>query len=407
MRKRLVALAVPITVGALTAGVSGCGDAQTSEEDGKNVAVIGAVVPLSGSLSAFGAGIANSVDLAIKQANAAGKLPGWTIKFAPEDDQATAEVGQRVASTLASRKAVVGVVGTYNSSVALQVGPVLQPAHIAMISPANTNPALTQGPDYATGKKVRPWDNYFRVCTTDSVQGPFGADYLLSHHITKVATVNDQKAYGVGIVDEFTKQFTGKGGKVTDHEVVTAGQQDYSSVISKIKPGNPQAVYYGGEYPEASLLSKQMKAAGLNVPLMGGDGIYDPTYIQVAGAAANGDLATSVGAPTDQLPSAKQFIADYQAAGYKEAYSAYGAYAYDAANVIINTLSAALAGKDEVDDTARQAVVAAVQNTKMTGATGAVAFDEFGDTTNRVLTAYKVEAGAWKPVQTATFNAGG
>ena len=239
------------------------------------------------------------------------------------------------------------------------------------------------------------------------MQGPFGADYLLSHGITSVATVNDQKAYGVGIVDEFTRQFTSKGGKVTDHEVVTDGQTDFNAVISKIKTGNPQAVFYGGEYPEASLLSKQMKAAGLNIPLMGGDGIYDPTYIQVAGAAANGDLATSVGAPTDKLASAKQFVADYQAAGYKEAYSAYGAYAYDAANVIINNLSAALAGKNEVDDAARQAVVAAVQKTKMTGATGEVAFDEFGDTTNRVLTAYKVDGGAWKPVQTATFNAGG
>ena len=76
-------------------------------------------------------------------------------------------------------------------------------------------------------------------------------------------------------------------------------------MISKVKSGNPQAVYYGGEYPQAGPLSQQMKAAGLNVPLMGGDGIYDPAFIELAGKTSDGDLATSVGAPTERLASAK------------------------------------------------------------------------------------------------------
>jgi len=96
-------------------------------------------------------------------------------------------------------------------------------------------------------------------------------------------------------------------------------------------------------------LSKQMKAAGLSVPLMGGDGIYDPTFIKLAGAKSAGDLATSVGAPTDSLASAKDFVAAYKAAGYAEPFSAYGAYSYDAANVIINALAKVLPGKKSID----------------------------------------------------------
>ena len=88
-----------------------------------------------------------------------------------------------------------------------------------------------------------------------------------------------------------------------------------------MKGANPEAVYYGGEYPQAGPLSQQMKAAGLNVPLMGGDGIFDPAFIELAGKTSEGDLATSVGAPTETLESAKAFVADYTAAGFKEPYA--------------------------------------------------------------------------------------
>jgi branched-chain amino acid transport system substrate-binding protein len=174
--------------------------------------------------------------------------------------------------------------------------------------------------------------------------------------------------------------------------------------VSVVKQKNPGLVYYGGEYPEASLISSQMKSGGLRVPLMGGDGIYDPTYIKVAKANAEGDYATSVGAPTDQLDSAKQFVADYKAAGYSEGYSAYGAYAYDAANVVINALAKVLPGKDKIDDSVKQAIVDAVQNTNTNGVTGAISFDQYGDTTNKVLTVYTVKGGNWVPAKTEAFN---
>ena len=125
-------------------------------------------------------------------------------------------------------------------------------------------------------------------------------------------------------------------------ETINPDDKDFSAVINKVKSANPKAVYYGGEYPQAGPLSQQMKAAGLNVPLMGGDGIFDPAFIELAGKTSDGDLATSVGAPTESLPSAKAFVDAYTAAGFKEPYAAYGAYAYDAANAIINGLKVSL-----------------------------------------------------------------
>jgi branched-chain amino acid transport system substrate-binding protein len=406
VRHRYVAsIAIPAALSVIA--VAGCGSNSSgggSGGGGGHTVVIGMSAPLTGSLSALGLGMKNSVDLAIKQANAAKKIPGWTIKFDPQDDQADANVGGQVAARLASESNLVGVVGTLNSSVAQQEQKAFNDQNIVMISPANTNPTLTQGPDFAKGNKTRPYKSYFRVATTDAIQGPFAAQYLKSQGITKVATVNDQKTYGAGLVQQFDVQWKKQGGVITSEQKINPGDKDFSGVISKIKPTKPQAVYYGGEYPEAGPLSKQMKAGGLSVPLMGGDGIYDPTYIKLAGPKSNGDLATSVGAPTDQLDSAKQFVAAYQAAGYSEPFSAYGAYSYDAANVIINALAKVLAGKSSIDSSVRSAIVDAVQSTDFTGVTGHVSFDQYGDTTNKVLTVYKVTGGAWVPVKTDTFN---
>jgi len=403
--RNLIRVAVPIAVGAVA--LTGCGSNSSGGGGGGggggHTVVIGMSAPLTGPLSALGLGMKNSVDLAVKQANDANKIDGWTIKFEPKDDQADANVGGQVAAALSSESDVVGVVGTLNSSVAQQEQQAYNDANIVMISPANTGVELTQGPDYASGKKTRPYASYFRVSTTDAIQGPFAAKYLYESGIKSVATVNDQKTYGAGLVAEFEKEFKKEGGKITSHQTINPGDKDFSGVISKIKPTNPGAVYYGGEYPEAGPLSKQMKAGGLNVPLMGGDGIYDPTFIQLAGSKSNGDLATSVGAPTDQLDTAKQFVQDYNAAGYKDSYSAYGAYSYDAANVLIDAMAKVLPGKDSIDDSVRQAIVAAVGETDTTGVTGHISFDQYGDTTNKVLTVYKVTAGEWKPVKTDTF----
>ena len=126
------------------------------EAGAAKVAKIGVIAPLSGDLSALGLGIKNSVDLAIKQANEKQTIPGWTLEIDAQDDQANPDVGKNAATKLAGDDEVVGVVGTLNSSVSQSVQPVLSGANIAQVSPANTNPTLTQGPDLANPKRAVP-----------------------------------------------------------------------------------------------------------------------------------------------------------------------------------------------------------------------------------------------------------
>ncbi len=389
----------------LAAGCGGDEEEGTGGAQATKVVKIGVIAPLSGDLTATGTGIRNSVELAIRQANEKNKVPGWRIELAAEDDAAKPDVGAAAAAKLSSDAAVVGVVGTYNSSVALQTAPVLERANIVQISPANTNDTLTRGQNFKTSP-TRPYKNYFRTATLDSLQGGFAADYAYNDlKVKNVAIIHDKKAYGQGLADSFKGQFEKLGGKIIATETINPGDKDFSAVLSKIKPLNPDMLFYGGEYPEASLISNQAKGPqAMKAPLMGGDGIVDATYGKTAGAAANGDYGTSVGAPPEKLDSAKQFLADYKAAGFKDSYSAYGALAYDAANAIINTLPTALGSATAVDDAVRRKVLDAVGKVNFGGASGTVAFDQYGDTVTKALTMYKVEAGVFNPIKTGEFK---
>jgi len=404
-QRSIVRLGVPLAVAALALSACGSREASTTSTAGAGTATktvkIGVIAPLSGGLSALGLGIRNSVDLAIKQANETNAVPGWKFELAAQDDEAKAETGKNAATKLSSDDAILGVVGTLNSSVAQQTMPVLAAASIAQVSPANTNPTLTQGADAAA--KKRPYPNYFRTCTTDAVQGPFAAQYLLAAGIKSVATIHDKKTYGQGLVDAFTAEFKKGGGTVVAAETIGENDKDFSSVISKIKPAAPAAIYYGGEYPQAGPLSQQMKGQGLSVPLMGGDGIFDPKYIELAGATANGDLATSVGAPTESTEAGKKFLDQYKAAGFAEPAAAYGGYAYDAAKAIIEAAKTSLKDAKDVKS-ARAAQLTALGKVSFDGVTGKVAFDEFGDTTSKILTVYKVDGGKWMASKTDTFK---
>jgi branched-chain amino acid transport system substrate-binding protein len=394
---------------AATVVLSACGSNKSETQKGADgngsdkVVKIGIVAPLSGALTAIGVGIRNGADLAVKQANEAKKVKGWKIVLAPEDDTATPDVGANAATKLSDDKAVMAVIGTLNSSVAEKVAPILNNQHVVMISPSNTNPSLTQGND--PNKKTRPFEYYFRVATTDLIQGPFAANFAYNTAGKRnVVVIHDKKTYGQGLALQFKAQFEKNGGKVPTVETVEPDDKDFSAVLSRVKRFNPDMIYFGGEYPAASLLTSQADQQGLKVPLMGGDGIFDKTYIDVAKQAGEGDFATSVGAPTDQLPTARAFVDAYKAAGYADPYSAYGAYAYDAANAIIEALSKVLPDQSKIDDALRAKFRQAVQDGSIDGVTGKVAFDEFGDTTTRILTVYKVDGGAWKPQKTEEFK---
>ena len=408
MNKRTVKL-VSVAFVAASLAFAGCGSrggttapaapgSTTSAAASGKVAKIGFIAPLSGGLSALGLGMKNSAQLAVDLANKNNTVAGWTIELVPMDDEAKPDVGTNAATSLAADDAVVGVVGTLNSGVAQSVIPILDAAHIVQISPANTNPTLTQGADPANPK--RPNANYFRTATTDAIQGPVAAKYLLDAGMKKVAVVHNKGTYGQGLAEAFATAFEAGGGQVVARESFTPDTQDLSTVVTTIKAAGPEAVFFGGEYAESketgggARLSNQMKANGLKVPLMGGDGIFDPEFIKLAGPTSDGDLATSVGAPPTDLPSAAEFLKEYEAAKFAEPYAAYGAMTFDATNAIIAGLKTSLASATDAKS-ARQATIDAVGKVDFEGASGQVKFDEFGDTVTRVITVYEVTSGAW------------
>ncbi|MGW0880777.1 branched-chain amino acid ABC transporter substrate-binding protein [Streptomyces sp. NPDC002671] len=411
MRQRsLIAITAALAAGALTLTACGSrdsGDKGSDSGNGGTTVVIGVDAPLTGDLSALGLGIRNSVDLAAKQANKQNYVKGVTFKIEALDDQAQPSSGQTNATKFVGENDVLGVVGPLNSSVAQSMQKVFDDAKLVEVSPANTNPALTQGENWQKSK-ARTYKSYFRTATTDAIQGPFAAQYVYNKaKKTKVFVIDDKKTYGAGLAATFTSEFTKLGGKVVGTDHINPDTKDFSAVATKVKNSGAQVVYYGGEYPQAGPLSKQIKAAGAKIPLVGGDGIYADDFIKLSGASGTGDLATSVGAPVETLPSAKDFVANYKAAGYKDAYAAYGGYSYDSAWSIIEAV------KKVVDDNggklpsdARAKITAAVQNVTFDGVTGKVSFDEYGDATNKQLTVYSVTSGAWKAVESGTYNGG-
>lgn len=386
--------------GAAPASASQSPESASASAGSPHIARIGVVAPLNSGLTKFGRGIRNSAQLAVDQANARHVLNGWRFVLDARDDSSDPATGQAAARALARDPKTIGVVGTYNSGVAAKVAPVLASKGIVMVSPANTDATLTLGPDPA--HPVRPWANYFRLVAPDSVQGPFLAGSAYDDlGVRRVSIVTETKSVSKGLADSFAAAFTSRGGTVLSEHVVPDATTDFTQVVQSIIGEHPDLLFFGGEYDSAAMLAKQAVAGGIAVPLMGGDGIKDDAFITGAGAASEGDYASTVGAPLASLPSAAAYAEAYQRAGFTDPPSDYGVYAYDATNLIIAAAKQVLTGGNRVDRQVRDAIVAAVQNADTTGASGPISFDAFGDTRHKVFTLYRVVNGAWTAVKTA------
>ncbi|MGH3311846.1 MAG: branched-chain amino acid ABC transporter substrate-binding protein [Streptomyces sp.] len=407
----MLILTTAVAAGSLT--LSACGsrgdDGGGSKSGDSKTVTIGLDAPLSGDLSALGQGIKNSADLAIKTANKKKTVDGVTFKLDAQDDAAQPSGGQQNATKFVADQKVIGAVGPLNSNVGQSMQKVFGKAKMVEVSPANTAPELTQGTDWRSGKKERPFDTYFRTSTTDAIQGPYAAQYMYNEKkLKKVYVIDDKKTYGKGLAATFKEEFTKLGGKVVGTDHVDPKEKDFTAVANKVAKAKPDFVYYGGEYPAGAPLADQAKQAGLKGPVVGGDALFSAEYVKLAKKNSEGDIASSVGAPLETLDSAKAFTKAYEEAGYKDAYEAYGGYAYDATWAIIQAVKAVVEKNDgklpeDVND-AREQVTEAMQDVKFSGVSGEVGFDEYGDTTNKQLSLYEVKKGKHVPVKTGTFK---
>lgn len=332
-------------------------------EPGKTVK-IGYGGPMAGDYSAFGTDISNAGMLAIEDANEAGGVEGFEFELLVEDTQGSGEGGASVANLFVSDADVVAIAGhTFSGATAAAI-PIYNEARLPMMSPSATRADLTEGPQ----------DVFNRIPFTDDIQGQFAAEYLYNVlGVTKLAVMHDGDAYGKGVAEKVQEVFMGLGGEVVAVQAITPGETDYSAVLTDIGAAAPEAIYFGGYYPEAAVLAKDMPVAGLEgVILFSDDGTFGQTFIELAGENAEGVYAAS-GAPISN-PRVEEFNAYFESV-YGDppgAVSTFTWHGYDVVDSLITAIrSVAILGEDGNLYIPREALVQAVNGlTGYEGLTG-------------------------------------
>lgn len=352
-------------LGLVVAGVAALGMAL-----GQNVIKIASQSPLSGPQAALGEQIKLGAEMAVEEAKARFKQLGFDLQFVPYDDQANPDVGVANANRIINDPDILSVVGHLNSGVAIPSSEVYARVNLVMVSPANTNPRVTD----------RKLPNVNRICGRDDVQGPAGAEYAFNNlKVNTVFIIHDKTAYGQGLAEEFKKRFEALGGRVVAF-VGTEETSNFVPIINQIRGARPvpQLIYFGGIYSQIGPFVKQLRERGRTTRLMGGDGLDSTEFERLAGSqAAKGTYYTTVAGPVSAFPKAKAFAQRFKQK-YGKDVEGFGIYAYDAANVILAALEKAIKDNGGKKPT-REQVSKAVRAVKMEGLTGTIEFDEKGD----------------------------
>lgn len=339
---------------------------------------IGCAAPLTGDQAQLGLDVCRGLELAVKEANQAGDiLPGHTLEVLSLDDQHNPAQAVNVAKKFVSDSRVVAVMGHFNSSCTKPASAIYHASRMTQITASSTNPELSK----------QGFDTFFRVSATDDVQGPKAAQFVSGKlGLKKVFIIDDKTTYGKGLADEFKKEALLRSMDVLGHEGITQGDKDFTPLLTRIKPLNPEVIYFGGIYPEGALLIRQSRALGLTAPFMGGDGLATPIFIDLASAPiAEGTYTTMVGGDMQQVPSAQNFISAFRAAyGEPGQWSAYG---YDAGNILISAIR-------QAGSSNRESILKAMRALpSFKGITGEVAFNAEGDNQNQFIGVFQVQNG--------------
>jgi branched-chain amino acid transport system substrate-binding protein len=342
----------------------------SAEAQNKGTIKIVSQTPLSGGQAVLGEAIKNGVTMAVEEFGKTVTAYGFRFVYEPYDDQATPTVGTTNANRIINDADVLGVVGHLNSGVAIPSSEVYSKVGLAAVSPANTNPKVT---DRKSTVGVMS-----RVCGRDDVQGPAGAEYAVARGWKKIYVLNDKTAYGQGIADAFSARAKELGATIVLETGFDAKDTDFSSVLNRAAADKPDVIYFGAIYDQAGLLVKQAKQKGITAAFLGGDG-WDGSDLQKIAGPENikNVYFTTTSAPVSALPAAKRFGDRYKAKFGKdpEGYSAYG---YDAARVVIQGIATAIKGANGAKPS-REAVAKAIRAVKFNGITGRVEFNDRGD----------------------------
>jgi len=339
----------------------------TAQEDG-TVIRIASQTPLSGPQSVLGISMRNAVELAIEQLAGDIEALGFTVEYVPFDDQATPDVGVSNAQQIVNDPLILGVVGHLNSGVAIPSSEVYNENDLVMVSPANTNPLVTD----------RGYPTVNRVCGRDDLQGPTGAVFAASElGVSSVYVLHDTTAYGQGLAEFFRDEAEEQGLTVLGFEG-TEVVNDFAGILQPILAQEPELIYFGGIYSQTGVFIAEARAAGYEGLFMGGDGFDSSEFAALAGDATEGTYYTSVAAPANIYPAAAQFIEDY-AEMFGEDPQPFAAQSYDSTGVILAAIQRVLEANGGVLPT-REELAAEVRATEAyEGLTGTITFDGNGD----------------------------
>jgi branched-chain amino acid transport system substrate-binding protein len=340
--------------------------------------VIATAGPMTGQYAAFGEQMQKGAEQAVKDINAAGGVLGEQLVLEVGDDACDPKQAVAVANQMVNA-GVVLVAGHFCSGSSIPASAVYNEEGILQISPASTNPQLTE----------QGFDNVFRTCGRDDQQGEVAANYVVDNNVgSKIAIVHDKTAYGKGLADEFQKQLNARGVQEAMYEAITAGDKDFTALITKMKNAGVDLIYLGGYHTEAGLITRQAREQGLDAVMMSGDALVTDEYWSITGDTGQGTLMTFSPDPRKN-EAAQPVVAEFQAQGYDP--EGYTLYTY--ATIQIWADAVEKAGTTDLD-----AVVEQLHSNQFETVLGPVAFDDKGDPEGKNYVLYEWDNGQYNEI---------
>lgn len=346
---------------------------------------IGLNFELTGNVADYGTKEINGAKIAVQQFNAREDKP-FTVETVEFDDKGEPAESVAAITKLIDQDGVVGVVGPATSASSIATYEFASSKQVPVMSPSATQvDAMLKGDGSA-------YEYAWRVCFEDSYQGKGMADYAIETLGAKKAVVlNEVSDYGAGLANAFSDEFAAKGGEVVDRVEYQAGDKDFASFITKIKDKDFDVMYIGGYYNEAAQIVKAAKAAGIDKTIIGGDGLDSADFVQQIGNDyANNIFYTTAYTAIDPSEELQKFIDDYKAA-YGEEPSMFAALAYDATNLLLDSLEASGATGAELNE--------AIKKANFEGITGSFTFDEATHTPEKSVLVVELVDGVQSNVQ--------
>jgi branched-chain amino acid transport system substrate-binding protein len=380
-----LALAALVVLSACSSGGGGAGG---------RVLTLAAVLPTSGPNAAVGQEAADATRMAVEEWSGRFADKGWTLKVNIQDDASDPKQAVAAAYAVTGDRTTFGVVAHYNSGCFLPATSQYHASGTMAISPATTNVEITQ----------KGFAEIARVTPHDGIQGELTAVFTKEHlGAARIAVIHDRTQYGQGLAEVFRDHGKKLGLDIISFDGVQVGDKDFKALLTKIREAAPDAIYFGGLYDEAGFLVRQARELSITATFISDDGAFGQDFFDVGGTATEGAIISFPGTPLEKLEPAQEFLKAFEAK-YKRPVQNYGPYAYDAANILLQSAYEAI--KEGKPANLRQEVVNNARAISYNGALGLTRFDSNGDTMNAQYSFYKATGGKFEYMATATLGKG-